>query len=175
MEYNELSPLAINIVGFRQQMKALFDAQGDPVGEQRSERQSVSVRWPGCDIPELDDVLGDDADSVSSIFNGLQRVASIPVMWIVSIDSTNKDVRIDQDIHLALVVLGVDSLSRESVIRQNRKPWKCVDDLLQLGVPIVQRFLLWAHEYGEGVSEDGIYRNPARLCLGGDSGLNFRR
>jgi len=100
-------------------MKALFDAQSDTVSEQWSESQSVSVGRPRGNIPKLEDVLSDDADSISPVFNGLQSAAGIPIMRIVSIDSPNQDVRIDQNIHLALVVLSVDALSREGTIRQN--------------------------------------------------------
>ena len=61
------------------------------------------------------DVLGRDTNPVASRFDRFQRIPGVSILGVVS-DSPNKDVRVDENAHLTLIILCIDPLSGEGAI-----------------------------------------------------------
>ncbi len=117
MEHDKLSPLAVDIDRFSQHVKAFLDAARHSVGNLRSKREPISVRRSGSDVPEFDDVLGRDTNPVASRFDRFQRIPGVSILGVVSTDSPNKDVRVDENVLLmTLIILCIDPLSGEGAI-----------------------------------------------------------
>ena len=110
---DEPAPFVIEFWRVTKNGAQFFDAGCYPGGLARREAKPICVHGTSGDRPKFVNVLRNDTYPVRATSQYPESANGLPVFWRISMDTANKDVRIDEDVHLPLVFTGVDILAAE--------------------------------------------------------------
>ncbi len=89
VDHDQLPPEPINFRRLRQQIESRFDPRRYTIGNCGIKSESVSLPWSRAHTPEFDDILRNDAGSIASLSQCLQRVTGLPIAGIPPVDPPN--------------------------------------------------------------------------------------
>jgi hypothetical protein len=110
---NQATPLIVNPWRVANENKELCDASEKATGLLWRKRESVTRRGLGRDCPQLVEVCRNDAHGVTGISERSNGPEGLFLLWMFSVNVTNKDVRIGDDVQL-LVFAAVEILATQA-------------------------------------------------------------